>query len=269
MSRAARFVVFGLAAAAVAVLFGFGIAGMRPFGGDIHPYRDHAVPAAVQHATANVVSAVNFDQRALDTLGEEMILLGSVVGASVLLRPTSEEREQAGGGGGRTLAATQLVGYLMLPITLVVGIDVVVHGHVTPGGGFQGGVVLATALHLVYIAGRYAALRRLRSLGLHEVLEAVGSAAFVSVGLAGLVATGAFLANVVPLGSFGQLLSGGTVPVLNVAVGLAVGSGCVVLLASFLEQAIDIAGGQGHGDRGSGRHDREDEHGQGKHGDGS
>ncbi|HET8598962.1 MAG TPA: MnhB domain-containing protein [Segeticoccus sp.] len=263
MTRRVRFILFGCAAVAVAVLLGFGIAGMRPFGGDVHPYRDHAVHAAVQHVTANVVSSVNFDQRALDTLGEEMILLASVVGASVLLRPTSEERERAGGGGaGRTLAATQVMGYLVLAVTLVVGIDVVVHGHVTPGGGFQGGVVLATAVHLLYVAGRYAALRRLRPEGLHEVLEAVGSLSFVSVGLAALVASGAFLANVVSFGSFGQLLSAGTVPVLNVAVGLAVGSGCIVLLADFLQQAIDIAGGQGQGDRSSGQHDREDQQGE-------
>ena len=54
----------------------------------------------------------------------------------------------------------------------------------------------------------------------------------------GLVLGGAFLANVLPTGSLGELLSGGTVPVLNASVGVAVASAVVLLLAAFLEQAI-------------------------------
>jgi multicomponent Na+:H+ antiporter subunit B len=125
-----------------------------------------------------------------------------------------------------------------MPTTLVVGIDVVVHGHVTPGGGFQGGVVLATGLHLLYVAGRYRSMEKLRPMPLVETSEAAGTAAFAALGFAGLGVTGSFLADMVPMGSFGQLLSAGAVPLFNVAVGLAVASGCVVLLAKFFEQVF-------------------------------
>src|SRR5690348_16324829 len=138
------------------------------------------------------------------------------------------------------MASTRLLGYVLLPLTLLVGFDVVAHGHLTPGGGFQGGAVLVTGLHLLYVAGRFRSLEQLRPLSVLETSEAVGAAAFALLGFAGIVAAGAFLANALPLGSFGQLISGGTVPALNVAVGIAIGSGGVVLLAPFFEQVFMI-----------------------------
>jgi len=187
-----------------------------------------------------VVSSLNFDQRALDTLGEETILPGSVVGAASLLRTSRDERERLGDREGRTLEATKLLGYLLLPLTLVAGLDVVAHGHLTPGGGFQGGVVLATGIHLLYVAGSYRALRRLRPLSWYQLSEAFAAGAFVVLGLIGLLLAGAFLLNVLPYGTYGDLFSSGTVLMLNVAVGAEVASGVVVLLAQFLGQALSV-----------------------------
>ena len=241
MTRRARFVLFLLAATAVAVLYVAGVLATPPFGSAEHPYRDRAVAAAVAHATANVVSAVNYDQRAFDTLGEETILLGSVIGAAALLRPTDQERtDSAVDDAGAVQDAVGLVGYLVLPVTLVIGLDLVAHGHLTPGGGFQGGVVLGTAVHLLYLTGRFRTLERARPVGIFTGGEALGTTAFAAVGLAGIVTGAGFLADVVPLGTFGALLSAGTVPLLNVAVGVEVASGVVVLLARFLEQALRV-----------------------------
>jgi multicomponent Na+:H+ antiporter subunit B len=140
----------------------------------------------------------------------------------------------------RVLTATALLGYLLLPITLLIGVDVVVHGHLTPGGGFQGGVVLGTALHLLYLTGRYRTLERVRPVPLFDTGEALGTGAFAALGIAGLVAGAAFLTNVLPLGQFGALFSAGTVSLLSVAVGIEVASGVIVLLAKFLEQALRV-----------------------------
>jgi multicomponent Na+:H+ antiporter subunit B len=241
VTRSVRLVVFLIGAGCVAVMFAVAFLRMPAFGGSAHLYRDLAVPAAVGHDTANVVGSVNFDQRGIDTLGEETILLASVIGAAVLLRPSQEEAEMRPERAGRTLQATKLVGYLLLPVTLLIGLDVVLHGQVTPGGGFQGGVVLATGLHLMYVTGSYRALDRLRPLELFDVGEALGAFAFGGLGIAGSIAAGVFLANILPGGTFGQLLSAGTVPVLNGAVGLEVGCGMVVLLGHFLQQDIIIA----------------------------
>jgi multicomponent Na+:H+ antiporter subunit B len=241
VTRRTRLVVFLVGAAGIAVMFVLAVSAMPDFGGTHHLYRDLAVHAAVRHHTANVVSSVNFDQRAIDTFGEETILITSVVAAAVLLRPVGEETERRVPRTGRNLSGTRLLGYVLMPVTLIVGLDVVLHGHVTPGGGFQGGVVLATGLHLLYVTGSYPALDLLRPIAAFDVADAVGAATFAAVGLAGVAFAGTFAANILPWGTFGQLFSAGTVPVLNVAVGLEVFGGMVVLLGKFLDQDITVA----------------------------
>jgi multicomponent Na+:H+ antiporter subunit B len=240
MSRRARWLVFWLGACGIGTVFVLAVLRMPEFGGLVHPYRDRSVPAAIARSTPNVVSALNFDQRGLDTLGEETILLGSVIGATALLRVSPDERERLEGNETRVLEATRLLGYVLLPVTLVLGVDIVTHGHLTPGGGFQGGVVLATGVHLLYVAGSYRMLRSLRPLSWYKLAEAVAAGAFVVLGLTGLLLSGAFLANVLPFGVLGDLFSSGTVFALNAAVGAEVASGVVVLLAQFLAQALSV-----------------------------
>lgn len=232
--------MFVLAGGGLAVVLVLTIRHLPAFGGSHHPYRDAAVRAGVAHNSPNIISSINFDQRGFDTLGEESILLASVIGVSVLLRLADDETEKRDPPAGRILDSTRLGGYIFLPVTLVIGLDVVSHGHLTPGGGFQGGVVLGTGLHLLYVAGRYGVLERLRPLALFEWGEAIGAGAFACLGFAALLVTGAFLANVIPTPLYGNLISGGTVPLLNGAVGIEVASGVMVLLAKFLEQAITV-----------------------------
>ena len=241
MSRALRWWVLGVGVAGVGAVMVLAFLSIPAFGSTHHPYRDLAVPAAVAHGTANVVGSVTFDQRGIDTLGEEAIFFGSVLAVSALLRPTQHERQQQESGSLVPLQSTRWSGYLLLPLTLMVALDIVGHGHVTPGGGFQGGIMLATALHLVYVAGQYRSLERLRPMPLFENGEAAGIAAFAALGLAGIGVTGSFLANVVPYGTFGQILSAGTVPLLNIAVGLAVGSGGIVMVGKFFEQVFLVS----------------------------
>jgi multicomponent Na+:H+ antiporter subunit B len=240
VNRTGRLVVFLVAAAGVAAVLVLAVFGMPHFGTAVHPYRDAAVPAAVGHATANVISSINFDLRGLDTLGEETILLASVIGAAVLLRPADDEEERPPGGGGRVLDGTRVFGNMFLPVTLMIGFVTVAHGALTPGGGFQGGVVLGTGLHLLYVAGSYRALERLRPLPLFENGEALGAGAFACFGVATALAATAFLGNVLPLGTFGDLFSSGSVLLLSCAVGVEVASGVIVLLGAFLTQAIAV-----------------------------
>jgi multicomponent Na+:H+ antiporter subunit B len=238
VSRRVRLVLFLVAAGAIAALFAGAALDMAPFGGDAHPYRDLAVAAGVRHATANLVSSVNFDQRGLDTLGEETIMLAAVLAAAALLRPARGEAERQLTEVGHILSSTRLVGYVLLPLTAVVGTDIVVHGHVTPGGGFQGGVVIATGIHLLYVAGSFSAVEGIRPLTRYRMAEAIGAAGFACLGLAGVVAGTGFLANFLPRGSFGKLFSAGTVPILNGLVGVEVLGGVIVLFACFLDQEI-------------------------------
>ncbi|MFI7665572.1 MnhB domain-containing protein [Nocardia sp. NPDC049526] len=236
MKYGARLVIFLAGGVGLVVLLGIALLRMPGFGGTDHPYRDAAVQASLEQRSPNAVSSVNFDQRGLDTFGEEAILVAAVLGAATLLRPEGHRPQRQSEDVGRIVQATRFLGYALLPVTLMIGADVVVHGHLTPGGGFQGGVVLATGLHLLYVAGNYRALRRVRPLAWYEFGEAVGMGTVVALGLAGILSGAGYLANILPLGQFGRLLSAGTLPLFSVAVGLAVGSGVVVLLAQFLDE---------------------------------
>ncbi|MET9080226.1 MnhB domain-containing protein, partial [Streptomyces sp. NPDC004232] len=239
MSRSARVRLFWAAAVVFAAVYTLACTGLPHFGTAVHPYATRAVAASLRQRTANVVSSVNFDQRALDTLGEESILFASVLGTIVLLRHARDERvgpPQA----GHVLPSTRLLGLVMVPITLLTGAYIVAHGQLSPGGGFQGGVILATGLHMAYVAADYRVLKRIRPLAVLDLADALGAGAFVALGFAGLIAGGAYLQNVLPLGIFGQLSSGGLVPLLNAAVGVEVGSGIIVLLANFLDQAVEV-----------------------------
>lgn len=249
MTPRVRAVVTLAALGCLAVLLGMALAGLPHFGTQHHPYGDRAVHAAVvDRQTANAVASVNFDQRSIDTMGEEFILFAAAVGVTVLLRRTSDEEvdeDARRDAHGKAMESARVAGAALLGPTMLVGLYVVAHGHLSPGGGFQGGVVLGTAIHLLYVAGSYPALHGMRDVRRFEVAESVGAGAFAVVGVAALVVSVAFLANFLPFGSLRSLVSGGTVPLLNVAVGLEVASSIIVLLARFLEQAVEIEAPQG------------------------
>jgi multicomponent Na+:H+ antiporter subunit B len=210
------------------------------FGGTRHPYGDRAVRASLARHTANTIASVNFDQRAFDTLGEMSILFAAVLGTVVLLRQTRDER-RARPEPAQVAFPVRRYALIVLPVALLTGLYVIAHGQLSPGGGFQGGVVAATALHLLYLGADYRALEKARPVGLYEVGDALAACAYVVTGIAGLVGGTAFLANtLLPYGTFNTLSSGGTVPLLNAAIGMEVACAVVVLLARFLDQAVEI-----------------------------
>ncbi|MEV6835623.1 MnhB domain-containing protein [Streptomyces sp. NPDC051133] len=210
------------------------------FGGGSHPYDTRAVHASLARHTANTIASVNFDQRAYDTLGEMSILFASVLGCVVLLRQARDEH-RAEPEPAEVARPVRRYALIVLPVALVTGLYVVAHGQLSPGGGFQGGVVAATALHLLYLGSDYGALERVRPLAVFETSDAVAVSAYLVLGVAGILAGTAFLANtLLPYGTFNTLSSGGTVPLLNAAIGMEVASAVVVLLAHFLDQAVEI-----------------------------
>ncbi|WP_187369452.1 MnhB domain-containing protein [Baekduia soli] len=237
MGTVALLCLGGLLTAAVATL-------PRP---DAPPPRSALLSTSVsvheRHVT-DTVAGITFDLRGVDTLGEELILFSAAIGVSVLLRAgrrevrveceaePSEARRSETPGAVRALAAA-----LAGPLLVFAGY-LVSHGHLTPGGGFQGGVILAAVALLVYVGGRALAGREPRPVTLVELVDAVGAAAFVLVALGGLVFAGAAMTNFLALGISGQLLSGGTILVLEVVVGFEVGSAMALILTELLDQAL-------------------------------
>lgn len=240
MSRL-RALLLGLGLPVLAGLLAWGFGGLPDFGHYHGPYGLVIAHVVVpeRHATS-LVTAVVFDYRGVDTLGEEFILLAASAGCFALLRLARGEREaeaREAAPPAEPPAAARALGAVLVGPVLVVGLYLVGHGQLTPGGGFQGGVILAAALLLAYAAGQ-AFSRGLRAEPVLEGAEALGAGAFALLGVAGLIAASAVLENFLPLGQTGQLLSGGTLPIANLCVGLEVTGGIALILSEFLDQSL-------------------------------
>ncbi|MGH6876009.1 MAG: MnhB domain-containing protein [Rhizomicrobium sp.] len=191
---------------------------------------------------SNMVSAVNFDFRGLDTLGEEYMLLCAVTGAVLLLRGTRGEDsgDRAVRLPGRphedASDAITLVGRLFGPLTILFGLYMVLHATVSPGGGFQGGVVIASGLVFVYLGEGYRPWRRAVPSRVFELMEGFGAFLFALAGLWPLVCGKAFMENILPLGKFRDMLSGGLMLVENIGVAFAVTGGFANLFLEFMEE---------------------------------
>jgi multicomponent Na+:H+ antiporter subunit B len=220
-----------------------GLADLPAFGHYPGPYGDivNTIGVPVRHVT-NMVSLVNYDIRGLDTLGEEFILFAATTGVVMLLRgprgeataaPPVRLRHRRLRGRSEAVSA---IGRWMVPLTAVYGVYVVLHAQLTPGGGFQGGVIIFAALLLIYLGDGYAAWRRLvRSFHL-DLAEALGAGIYAVAGLAPLVLGAQYLQNVLPLGQVGSILSGGLIPIVNLGVGIAVAGGFSSIALELLEE---------------------------------
>jgi multicomponent Na+:H+ antiporter subunit B len=215
---------------------------MPAFGAHPLPYGDaiNRLAPPQRHVT-NMVTAVNFDYRGIDTLGEEFMLLAAVTGIIVLLRgPRGERASDETGWAGRSIAPPSeglvLACRLFAPVLLLFGIYVVLHAQLTPGGGFQGGVIVASGALLLYLGEGYGLWRRLVRSIVFDIVEAIGALVFVIAGFGPMIAGAHFLENTLPLGQPRALLSGGLILVENAGTALAVAGGFVLLLLEFLEE---------------------------------
>ncbi len=253
MKRQLRAIAFFVGAAVLAVVFvatAWKLPASGTFAGAYGQLLDR-VATPERHAT-DVVTAVNFDYRGIDTLGEEFILFASVTGVVLLLRmhPGEHESEASRREEGEDLErqvpptsnAVRLLGLGLVGVCVVFGLYVVSHGQVTPGGGFQGGVVLATAPLLAYLAGGSEVFERIAPERFVGVGEALGAAAFGAIGVAGIVCGGSYLQNVFGLGHWGSIDSAGSIALLDLATGLEVAGGFVAVLTAFLSELLKARG---------------------------
>lgn len=230
------FIVLAVAAAQV-------ILGMPAFGVPEALYGQtvDALAPALRNVS-NMVAAVNFDVRGIDTLGEESMFLCAVTGAVILLRGRRGEDmgEHAGHVPGHAWVersdATVLACRLFATVLSLYGAYVVLHGTITPGGGFQGGAIVASSFVLLYLGEGYKAWRRMLHSEILVVLEALGALVFALAAIVPLALGHPALQNLLPLGTWKDLYSGGAMVVINAAVGVAVVGGFGLLLLEFMEE---------------------------------
>ncbi|HDN85557.1 MAG TPA: hypothetical protein ENG47_07385, partial [Candidatus Aerophobetes bacterium] len=117
------------------------------------------------------------------------------------------------------------VAKFVVPPIVLFGIYMVLHGHLTPGGGFPGGVIIASSFILLTLAfGREVAFQKLKR-STASLLESIGGLIFLSLALLGIGFGGWFFLNFLPKGQPLRILSAGFIPLANIAIGIKVGGG--------------------------------------------
>jgi len=122
------------------------------------------------------------------------------------------------------------------PFIIAFGIYIALTGHLTPGGGFPGGVIIAGCFILLTLAYGKEKVEDIIGIATAEVTDSLASLSFLCMGLLGYVFGGSFLSNFIQSGFPGKpfgLLSGGNMPIINLAIGFKVG-GSLFLVFAFL-----------------------------------
>jgi len=234
--------IFFLAAAAFACLYFLGVRNLPPWGQYRGPYGDviDSLTVYQRHAT-DVVNAIDYDYRGFDTLGEEFILFTSVLGVMLLLRDPKGAPQVSSPESGLS-ETTRFSAAASFALLVLFGLYMSTHGQLTPGGGFQGGVILASASMLIYTAEDFVVFRRITSHPLVEGLEALGAGAYGLIGIVSLFYSLPFLTNWMALGKTGNVFSSGTIAAISACVGLEVTGAFLLLGYTFLEEIISATG---------------------------
>jgi len=178
----------------------------------------------------NIVTSVVVNYRGFDTLGEVTVLFIATIGLGAVL--TASGREKI-----RKTEPASLVIYtgcrLLFPLILIFGTYIFIHGHLTPGGGFQGGAIIASGFLLIYLGCRERRISRVA----FNLAESLGGLIFVVIGLLGLAFGDYFLSNFLPKGTANTLFSAGIIPIIYIAIGFKVGSELASIIDNLIEES--------------------------------
>lgn len=184
----------------------------------------------LENGAANTVAAIVVDYRSFDTLGEVTVLFISSLGVAFL-----------SGGFGKTIRLKHKPSFLLqygarfvFGIILVFGAYMFLHGHLTPGGGFPGGAIIAASALVLYLGGESSG----EKMKAFKILEGAAGSLYVLSGIVGLYFAGFFMQNVLPSGIVGHLFSAGIMPVIYILIGLKVGSELTGILDYFMREEV-------------------------------
>ena len=199
-----------------------------PFGEDRNTVGDYYLDNTVeQTGSVNTITSIIVSYRGFDTLGEVTVLFLAATGLGAILFDKKGKKRRRQNASLIVRVSAQLI----YPFIILLGAYVFIHGHLTPGGGFQGGAIIATGVLLMFMSYRSFDVN-------HKALtymESLAGITFVVIGLAGLIWGGSFLQNFLPLGVPNELFSAGVIPIIYIAVGIKVGAELTGLLDNLLK----------------------------------
>ena len=177
--------------------------------------------------SANAVTSVVTYFRGFDTLGEVTILFLSIFGIGLGLDGYRDKFNIFAYENSLLKIAVDT----LFPLIVLFGVYVIVHGHLSPGGGFQGGVIIASAFLLMFLAkSNDFSLKH----NLLELAESLSGAGFILLGVLSILIINRFLGNFLPLGKIGELFSGGVIPLIYIFVSIKVSAEITSLVEYFI-----------------------------------
>jgi len=128
---------------------------------------------------------------------------------------------------------------LTVGLIMLYGAYIVLHGHVSPGGGFAGGVIIALSfVHIMLAYGKDMALKKMPK-KIASVLESSGAIMFLAIGLLGFTG-GYFFLNFLSKGEPFRLFSAGIIPLCNIAICMKVGAGLFSIFVVLVMLKLDV-----------------------------
>lgn len=177
----------------------------------------------------NVITGILLTFRGFDTLGEVAVLFMVAAGVGLVLKA----QQAQGDAAQERTPASEIVrsgAQILVPLISIFAAYIIMNGHISAGGGFQGGAVIASAVMLLLLADP----ARVLNSAFLSITESVAGVLFVLVGVAGVLFAGGFLDNrVLPIGEFGAFFSAGAIPVLSILLGVKVGCELSVIIDRF------------------------------------
>ncbi len=202
----------------------------------------YAEKAPKEVGATNLVTAVVVTYRGLDTLGEVTVLFISAAGIGLMLRgqPPQKDKETVALSNqsprGSFKPASEIVTTateLLLPMIIMLGIYVFINGHLSPGGGFQGGAIIASGTMFLILALPKSHISRF----IMTVTESLSGFSYLVVGVLGVLFAGGFLDNrIIDPGHYGSLFSAGAIPLIYTFIGLKVGFELSAILDYFRKE---------------------------------
>ncbi len=180
----------------------------------------------------NLVTAIYLDYRLFDSLFEAGILLIAVSGVMWISKHTIKEKNATFMiDKQKTPELFITFSRLLYPVMLMFGLYVIINGHLSPGGGFQGGAIVATAILILYY------IDISKEIEVHTILtiEKVLFIILLLLASTSLLTRGELFTNLVPLDADVRIRQVNLI-VLNIIIGAKVALGLVAVFTAFLKE---------------------------------
>jgi multicomponent Na+:H+ antiporter subunit B len=180
--------------------------------------------------TPNVITGILITYRGFDTLGEVAVLFMVAASLGLLLLPLGPAGDAPTIPRRDPGEIVQTGRVVLFPMILTFGAYVIVNGHLSAGGGFQGGAIVASGVMLLLIANAATVLNTAAL----SIAESAAGVLFVGLGILGMILAGGFLdPRFLPAGELGAFLSAGAIPLISALLGIKVGAELSVILDKF------------------------------------